>query len=178
MMTWATAILAVAMVLPQESKAQPAAVAKQVEGRVQSLTTAPMGEVDGAILDDRTVIHWPPHLAERFAAVTVTGDRIRAAGRMETGPEGDTHLEVQTVTNLRNNASAENEAGPPPPAPGALRRVGPPARRPVGLRPVLDGSADFAPPRATNDEIERRLKALENEVAQLRREIQKLRDEL
>ncbi len=139
MMARAAAVLAVALVLQSESKAQPGvAEAKQLEGRVQSLTRAPMGEVDGALIDDGTVIHWPPHLADRFAAVAVAGDRIRASGRMETGPEGDTHLEVQTVTNLRTNASAENGAGPPPPPPRPGRRVGPPPRRPLAREGLLD----------------------------------------
>ena len=117
-------------VAASESKAQPPRFgeSKKAEGRVQGLTTAPMGEVDGATLDDGTVIHWPPHLADRFTAVVVTGDRIRAAGRMETGPAGDTHLEAETVTNLRTNVSAENDFGPPRPPPGPGLRVGRPPR--------------------------------------------------
>ena len=83
--------------------------AKTAEGTIQRLTTAPMGEVDGAVLDDGTVIHWPPHLADRFTAVVTRGDRIRVTGRMETGPAGDSHLEVQTVANLRTSASAESD---------------------------------------------------------------------
>ncbi len=262
-----------------EANAQPprAGDVKQFEGRVQSRTTAPMGEVDGAVLDDGTVIHWPPHLAGRFTAIAVTGDRIRAAGRIETGPGGDTHLEVQTVTNLRTSASAENEVGPPPPPPGPGRLVSPPPRGPrvrpgafdsrigpektaqgrignmttapmgevdgavlddssvihwpphladrftavvtrgdrvkvsgwmetgpagdthlevqtatnfrtnatasndIGppaARPAPDGAGDFAPAPATNDQVERRLKALEDQIAQLREEIQRLRNEL
>jgi hypothetical protein len=262
-----------------ESKAQPPRFgdAKQAEGRVQSLTTAPMGELDGAVLDDGTVIHWPPHLADRFSAVAVKGDRIRVAGRIETGPAGDTQVEAETVTNLRTNVSAENDFGPPPPPLGPSRRVAPPprgplARRrvidsrtgegttaqgrvrsmttapmgevagailddgtvihwpphladrftaiiargdqievsgwketgpagdthlevqtatnlrtnasvsndgaPLAARPAPDGSGDFARPPAINDQVERRLKALEDQIAQLRAEIQRLRNEL
>jgi hypothetical protein len=125
-LTWASRLaplVAIALALPfltSEGKAQAPRFgeARSAEGRIQSLTTAPMGEVDGAVLDDGTVIHWPPHLADRFTAVASKGDRIRVAGRMETGPAGDTHLEVQTVTNLRTNASAENDFGPPPSPPG------------------------------------------------------------
>ena len=102
---------------------------KTIEARVQSLTTAPMGELDGAVLDDGTLIHWPPHLADRFTSVVRRGDQVKVSGWMETGPAGDTHLEVQTVTNLRTNASVENEASPPPPPPGRGRRLGPPPRR-------------------------------------------------
>src|SRR5947199_192357 len=82
-----------------------------VRGTVQSFTTAPKGEVDGAVLDDGTVIHWPPHLGERFAAVVKQGDRIRAVGRREVAPKGETNFEVQTVTNLSTQATAD-VAGP------------------------------------------------------------------
>ena len=100
---------------------------------MRSLTTAPMGEIDGAVLDDGTVIHWPPHLADRFSAIVTRGDRIQAVGRMETGPAGDTHLEVQTVTNLRTNDSRENDALPP--GPGPRRRPVPPPPGPGGGMP-------------------------------------------
>ena len=93
------------------------------------MTTAPMGEVDGAVLDDGTVIHWPPHLADRFTAIIARGDRVEVSGWMETDPAGDTHLEVRTVTNLRTNASARMTS------PARPTRAGP--RRP-------DGSGDFA----------------------------------
>ena len=45
-------------------------------------------------------------------------------GWMENGPAGDTHLEVQNVTNLRTNDSRENDALPP--GPGPRRRPPPP----------------------------------------------------
>ena len=122
-----------------ETKAQPPdrGGSKTVQGTVQRSTTAPMGEVDGAVLDDGTVIHWPPHLSDRFSEIAVRGDRVRATGRMETGPEGDTHLEVRTVTNLRTNASLEYDAPAPPPPPGPGRRRGPvpPPPPPPGPRP-------------------------------------------
>ena len=40
-----------------------------VEGEVERLTTAPKGETDGAVLADGTMLHWPPHMGDRFAAV-------------------------------------------------------------------------------------------------------------
>ena len=131
-------LVAIGLVLPfcsSEGNAQEHRFGelKTAQGRVQSFTTAPMGEVDGAVLDDGTAIHWPPHLANRFTAVASKGDSIRVAGRMETGPAGDTHLEVQTVTNVRTNTSAENDVSAPPPPPGPGRRVGPPPRPPGPL---------------------------------------------
>ncbi len=83
--------------------------------------------MDGAVLDDGTVIHWPPHLEDRFTSIIAKGDRVRVTGRMETGPEGDTHLEVFALTNLRTKVSRENNDDGPPP-----RRRGP--RGPRGPR--------------------------------------------
>jgi hypothetical protein len=140
------ALVAIAVTLPvvtfqakAKAQAQAFGESQTIEGRVNSLTTAPLGEVDGAVLDDGSVIHWPPHLADRFTAVAVTGDRIRAAGRMETGPAGDTHFEIAKVTNLRTSASAENELGPPPAGPA--RPVGPPRPGPLARRELLDPRA-------------------------------------
>ncbi len=125
---------------------------KTVQGTVRSFTKAPMGEVDGAILDDGTAIHWPPHLASRFTAILTRGDRVKIAGRMETGPEGDTHLEIQTLTNLRTNATVANDGPPVPPPPGAER---------ISARGT----------RA----LEERVNELEDQLDQLRREIQRLK---
>jgi hypothetical protein len=132
-----------------------------VKGVVQRLTTAPMGEVDGAILEDGTVIHWPPHLAGRLAAVVVKGNQVEVRGWTETGPDGDTHFEVQTATNLGTNASVGTEPGGP---------------RPPRLAP--GSSRDFEANSAPAESVERRLKALEDQIVQLKDEIQKLRDEL
>jgi hypothetical protein len=113
------------LLLCGRAPAQPdAGDAKTVEGVVKSLTTAPRGEVDGAVLNDGTVIHWSPHLADRFTAIIDKGDRIKATGRMETGPEGETHLEVQTVTNTRTKGTRENDDPPPPPPDKPGRRGG------------------------------------------------------
>src|SRR5437764_194965 len=93
-----------------ESRAQApsGADASTVRGKVDRFTTAPLGETDGAVLDDGTWLHWPPHMQDRFTGILKVGDRVRATGRTETGPAGDTHFEVQNVANLRTNAQAEN----------------------------------------------------------------------
>ncbi len=118
-----------------------------------------MGEIDGAILDDGTVTHWPPHLADRFSALVARGDRIKVSGWTETGPAGDSHFEVQSVTNLRtgDTAGADGLSSTPNGA---------------------DKSTDFAAPADRNNNVERRLKALEDQIAKLREEIEKIRNEL
>jgi hypothetical protein len=91
-------------------------------GRIRSMMKAPMGEVDGAVLDDGTVIHWPPHLADRFSSIVAVGDRVKATGSMDKTPDGP-KLEIQTLTNLRTDKSVDNDSPPPPEArrPGAER---------------------------------------------------------
>ena len=125
---------------------------RTVQGRVESLTTAPMGEVDGARLDDGTTIHWPPHLADRFGRVVGRGDRVRVTGRTETGPEGDSHFEVASATNLDNNRSVENDETPPPPPPGGPRRRPAPPRPPVGRRGPRP--AEASPTRSIEGRVE------------------------
>jgi hypothetical protein len=94
---------------------------RTIAGTVKQPTTAPRGEIDGAVLEDGTVIHWPPHLEERFKNLAAQGERVRVTGRMETGPKGDTHFEVATLTNLRTKTSADNDAPPPPRGPRGKR---------------------------------------------------------
>jgi hypothetical protein len=137
---------------------------KTIQGRVKSLTTAPMGEVDGATLDDGTVVHWPPYLADRFTAILAKGDRVRVSGRMETGPAGDTHFEAETATNIRTNASTSSELAGRPPLPG-------PGRVTPG------GSDDFVQAPDSPQDVQRRLKSLEDQISQLREEVRRLRRE-
>jgi hypothetical protein len=93
-------------------------------------------------------------MQDRFKGILKEGDRVQATGRTETGPAGDTHFEVQVVTNLRTDAKAENSDfanGPPP--------------TPLG-RGVVPGRAQT---------VEERLRNLEDQLEQLRLEIQRLR---
>ncbi len=84
-----------------------------VEGNVERLTTAPRGETDGAILTDGTILHWPPHMGDRFALIAERGDLVRATGTMREGPK-EARLEVIHLRNLRTNVEADNGHQPPP----------------------------------------------------------------
>jgi hypothetical protein len=110
-----------------QAKAEPPGdgQSKTVEGKVERLTTAPRGEIDGAVLDDGTTVHWPPHLGDRIGEVVAKGDRVRATGRMETGPEGDTHLEIRSIKNLSTDVSFDRSDDGPPPKRGPRPKLGP-----------------------------------------------------
>jgi hypothetical protein len=127
---------------------------RKVQGVVQSYTSAPKGEVDGLILKDGTWIHWPPHLADRFTAIAVKGDQVRATGFMETGPKGDTKLEVSRLTNLRTGKSADNPD------------------QPLNSKVDDDSEPAINPP---SQDMDARLKDLERQVQELRKEIDRLR---
>ncbi len=126
---WAAMVAAVT--LTSELKAQGRGDSRTARGTVERMNTAPKGEIDGAILDDGTFLHWPPHLEDRFTAVVRKGDRVEASGRTETGKRGEIRFEVRTLTNLDTRATAENNEprgkrkkdrrGPPP----GPRRSGP-----------------------------------------------------
>ncbi|HQU46299.1 MAG TPA: hypothetical protein PK867_26060, partial [Pirellulales bacterium] len=76
---WATAAATLALVCG-EATAKPRPEASEtatLEGTVESMTTAPRGEIDGAVLADGTVLHWPPHLEDRFTAVVKKGSRVK-----------------------------------------------------------------------------------------------------
>jgi hypothetical protein len=118
-----------------------------VRGMVRSLTTAPKGEIDGAVLDEGTTLHWPPHLEASFKSVVTVGDRVEATGRTETAPRGEVQFEVQRVTNLSTNATAENDDRPP------------------------------AGPRGRTADRDERLRTLQEQLSQIQREIDQLRRE-
>ncbi|HWB13457.1 MAG TPA: hypothetical protein VG826_29805 [Pirellulales bacterium] len=109
-----------------------------VTGKVESTTTAPRGEIDGAVLEDGTVLHWPPHLADRFSDVVKKGDRVKAVGWQERGPEGDERLEVKTLTNVDTRATAENDG----PGPRERRRGPPPPPRPRGRARTIEATVE------------------------------------
>ena len=118
-----------------------------IKGVVRRLTTAPKGEIDGAILDDGTTLHWPPHLEGPFKDVAVVGDRVEATGSNETGKRGEERFEVVRLTNLKTNAAAGNDAG------------------------------RAKPPRARPDDVDERLRALEEQVRRIERKLDRLIDE-
>ena len=55
----------------------------EVEGTVSQYLLNPRGEVDGLLLDDRTVIKFPPHLARELVEVVRPKERVRANGHLE-----------------------------------------------------------------------------------------------
>jgi hypothetical protein len=121
--------------------------ATTMHGVVRSLTTAPRGEIDGAVLEDGTLLHWPPHLEEQFKDIAAVGDRVEATGSEETGKRGEVRFEVLRLTNLQSKASAG------------------------------DGRGSKAPARGRPADRGEELRALQEQVRMLRRQIDRLLNE-
>lgn len=124
-----------------------------IRGTVERMTTAPRGEVDGAVLDDGTVLHWPPHLEDRFSKVVKKGDRVEASGFQETTPKGDERFEIASVTNLDTNAAADNDD----------------ARGRAAARPPRD--------RERGDDRDREIREIKKELERLLHRIERLERE-
>jgi NADPH-dependent ferric siderophore reductase len=123
---------------------------RTVNGTVRRLTEAPKGETDGAELEDGTVVHWPPHLGERFASIVKRGDRVEVVGWDETKPKGEKVLEVRTVLNVATRERRTNEDAPP-------------------ARPSAGQAADSSDVNARLRALEQKVDTLIDEIRQLRR---------
>jgi hypothetical protein len=85
----------------------------QAQGRVQTVLRGPRGEVNGAILEDGTILRLPPPEAQRFADLLRPGQTIAAQGEGLSGPIG-TVIAAHAI-GATPDRLAEIAAPPPPP---------------------------------------------------------------
>lgn len=81
----------------------------RVNGIVHRTLTGGQGEADGVILEDGTVVRFPPHVGEAFASLLVPGARLIAQGYGSSG-RADTALEAVALGSSETNLMA---IGPP-----------------------------------------------------------------
>ncbi len=106
------------------SRSPTGALSTMVQGRVQRLLRGPAGDVDGALLDDGTVLRMPPHIAYQFATLLAPGRTVAAQGWGLNTAFGRV-IDVQSV-----GPSLGQLREPFSPQPGAS-----PAPAPVSSRP-------------------------------------------
>jgi hypothetical protein len=117
------------------------------QGRVQAVLHGKRGEVNGAILEDGTILRLPPPEAQRFAAFLTPGQSINAQGNGLVTPLGRV-IDVQTIGQaglqysvIRDKGGKKGRrpppsafaAAPPPPPPAA--NIAPPPPPPPGSPP-------------------------------------------
>ena len=108
---------------------QPALTA---QGRVKAALHGPRGEVNGALLEDGTMVHMPPPEAQRLAAQIAPGATVYVQGQGYAGPLG----RVIAAQAIGPDAASTTLIAAPPP------RHGP------GPRPGSGAGPDAAPPPA------------------------------
>ena len=82
-----------------------------IQGKVAQYSLTPHGEVDGAILDDGTQVHLPPHLGVQLVFAIKPGDQITVRGLKA---RQIALIEAVSVTNDATHLAVIN-TGPPGP---------------------------------------------------------------
>src|SRR5205085_8164185 len=107
---------------PPPGMPAPGAQSAAAQGRVQMQLHGPAGDVNGAILDDGTMLRMPPHLSYQLAFLLAPGQTVAAQGfGLNTGY--GRVIDVQTIgaSTVQFNPLAPQPgvAPPPPPTPPA-----------------------------------------------------------
>ena len=125
------AVLASPPLLAQKSKPKPpspgyayASATPIAQGSVTRFVVNPFGEVDGLLLDNGTLVTFPPHMMNELTAAIAPGDTVAVKGFQE----GPAQIKGLVLTNVRSNQSVMEH----PPA--DFGRKLPPHLRAVGLK--------------------------------------------
>jgi hypothetical protein len=85
-----------------------------VTGVVRNFNYGPAGEVNGLILNQGTVVYFPPEQSGQVTQVAQMGSRIRVRGWVRQGPTGNALLGAETITNRTTGNSISVAAQAPP----------------------------------------------------------------
>lgn len=108
---------------PRAGPPAPGSALNEVQGRVRMALHGPRGDVNGALLEDGTVLRLPPPEAERFATLLQPGRTIVATGTELASPVGKM-LEVRQIGASPDQLNQVEAPGPGPR--GKKGRRGPP----------------------------------------------------
>jgi hypothetical protein len=99
------------MPLPSSVPRQPISAS----GTIRAVTHAPLGEPDGAVLNDGTIVHIPPAAGQGYVSLLQIGQPLAATGFGTANSYGRS-LEAMAIgrsmNQLQNLAVAVNPAGP------------------------------------------------------------------
>src|ERR1700730_17292617 len=93
----------------------------EVEGTVSQYLLNPRGEVDGLLLDDHTVIKFPPHLARELVQVIKPKERVHANGHLEA----ERLLKGHVIANPATGRAIREIKPAPPERAGTLSALQP-----------------------------------------------------
>jgi hypothetical protein len=72
---------------------------RTITGVVRSFNYGPAGEVNGLILDQGSVVYFPPEQSGQVTQLVTVGSRLRVRGWSRQGPTGNALLGAETITN-------------------------------------------------------------------------------
>lgn len=78
-------------------------------GKVQEFTTNAHGDVDGLLLDDQTVVKFPPQLGEELQVLLKTGTAVQIEGRRHETPHGDIHLHADHIVDVASGKAIDRD---------------------------------------------------------------------
>jgi hypothetical protein len=93
---------------PQNAPPAPNRYARQpmsVSGIIKALTYAPRGEIDGAVLDNGTIVHVPPPVGMQYANLFRVGAPLAASGYGTTNSYGRSLEATAIGPSARSNAN-------------------------------------------------------------------------
>jgi hypothetical protein len=93
------------------------------QGRIKAQLHGQMGELNGALLEDGTIVRLPPPEAERLATDLTPGATLYVRG---DGFAGSLGCVIEATSIGPNQNQLAQIAAPPPPGPGPGRRPPPP----------------------------------------------------
>jgi len=98
-------------------------------GRIKTQLHGPRGDLNGALLEDGTIIRLPPPEATRLVAMLTAGKAVTVQGQGIEGPLGrviEAHAIGPDIGHLSQVAVPPPLPGPPPPPPGEPDAAPPP----------------------------------------------------
>jgi hypothetical protein len=72
---------------------------RTITGVVRSFNYGPAGDVNGLILDQGSVVYFPPEQSGQVTQLVQVGSRIRVRGWVRQGPTGNALVGAETITN-------------------------------------------------------------------------------
>jgi hypothetical protein len=93
------------------------------QGRIKAQLHGPQGDLNGVLLEDRTIVRLPPSEAQRFAAELAPGQMLYVDGEGIAGPLGKV---IAARLMGPSQAQLAQIQAPPPGGPGHGRREPPP----------------------------------------------------
>ncbi|WP_345817146.1 hypothetical protein AAGS40_25030 (plasmid) [Paraburkholderia sp. PREW-6R] len=110
-------------IAPPPPAPQPVRQSASETGTVSRFVINPEGDVDGFLLGDGSLVHFPPHMSAQLVGAIHSGDPVKIVGVRDSGG----NMAAQQITNERTQQQVVDQ-----PAPVNTMRM-PPALRGAGL---------------------------------------------